>query len=103
MPSSRAATIGPSSRIAVLAQADVVDGEFELSQREFDRVRRMIYERAGISLNPGKRNMVYSRLSRRLRAHGLDSFSTYLDGVESGKLGEEVEFVNALTTNLTSF
>jgi chemotaxis protein methyltransferase CheR len=86
-----------------VAHADVVDGEFELSQREFDRVRRMIYERAGISLNPGKRNMVYSRLSRRLRTHGLDSFSVYLDGVESGGLGEDVEFVNALTTNLTSF
>ena len=82
---------------------EAIDSEFELSQRDFDRVRRLIRERAGISLGENKRNMVYSRLARRLRALGLDSFSHYLDGVESGELTEDVEFVNALTTNLTSF
>jgi len=48
-------------------------------------------------------DMVYSRLARRLRATGIDSFSEYLDIVGSGN-GEEVEeFINALTTNMTSF
>jgi chemotaxis protein methyltransferase CheR len=84
-------------------EAEAVDHEFELTLRDFDRVRRLIRERAGISLSPGKRNMVYSRLSRRLRILGLDDFSGYLDGVESGELDEDVEFINALTTNLTSF
>jgi len=82
---------------------EAIDTEFELSQREFDRVRRLIHERAGISLSPGKRNMVYSRLSRRLRSLGLDGFPQYLDLVEAGEPDEQVEFVNALTTNLTSF
>jgi chemotaxis protein methyltransferase CheR len=48
--------------------------------------------------------MVYSRLARRLRATGIDSFAKYLDDLEAGRLGEEWEsFTNALTTNLTSF
>ena len=82
---------------------EAVDSEFDLSQRDFDRVRRLIHERAGISLGENKHNMVYSRLARRLRALGLDNFSHYLDGVESGQLAEDTEFVNSLTTNLTSF
>jgi chemotaxis protein methyltransferase CheR len=82
------------------------DREFEFSPRDFDRVRRLIRERAGIALSPGKRNMVYSRLSRRLRVLGLQSFTDYLDGLEAGQASsspEQVEFVNALTTNLTAF
>jgi chemotaxis protein methyltransferase CheR len=63
----------------------------------------MIYERAGISLHDGKHAMVYSRLSRRLRETGHRSFSDYLSWVGSSNGVEWQEFVNALTTNLTSF
>jgi chemotaxis protein methyltransferase CheR len=45
---------------------------FDLSTRDFDRIRRIIFELAGIDLGASKRNMVYSRLSRRLRALGID-------------------------------
>jgi chemotaxis protein methyltransferase CheR len=79
---------------------------FELTQQDFDRIRRMIFELAGIDLNPSKRNMVYSRLSRRLRANRIDSFTTYLGRLEGDPQFttlERQEFVNALTTNLTSF
>jgi chemotaxis protein methyltransferase CheR len=78
--------------------------QFEYTQRDFDRVRRMIHARAGISLGPSKGNMVYSRLSRRLRALGLDSVRSYLDGLEGDEAAAEWEaFTNALTTNLTAF
>jgi chemotaxis protein methyltransferase CheR len=78
--------------------------EFEFTKRDFDRVRALIYRRAGISLNDSKQEMVYSRLSRRLRATGIYSFVDYLDYVENGHNPEElVAFTNALTTNLTSF
>ena len=83
------------------AAADV---EFEFSGRDFDRVRQLIHAKAGISLNESKRTMVYSRLSRRLRATGVGSFAQYLDGLErGGGVNEWQEFVNALTTNLTAF
>jgi chemotaxis protein methyltransferase CheR len=82
--------------------------EFEFTRSDFERVRGLIYQRAGISLADSKQEMVYSRLARRLRATGIDSFVRYLDALEAGRLsgpgGEEWEaFTNALTTNLTSF
>jgi chemotaxis protein methyltransferase CheR len=80
--------------------------EYDFSGRDFERVRQLIYARAGISLNESKQNMVYSRLSRRLRSLGMSSFSQYLDRLENdaGFIGaESQEFVNALTTNLTAF
>jgi chemotaxis protein methyltransferase CheR len=78
--------------------------EFDFTRSDFERVRALIYQRAGISLADSKQEMVYSRLARRLRATGIVSFGRYLDDLEAGRLGEEWEsFTNALTTNLTSF
>ncbi|HEX8609755.1 MAG TPA: CheR family methyltransferase [Telluria sp.] len=78
--------------------------EFNFTKSDFERVRALIYQRAGISLADSKQEMVYSRLARRLRATGIVSFDRYLDDLEAGRLGEEWEsFTNALTTNLTSF
>ena len=76
---------------------------FHLGEREFTRVRHMIDEYAGIKLSPQKRNMVYNRLLRRLRAHGVGSFGAYLDLVQADASAERQAFVNALTTNLTAF
>ena len=77
---------------------------FEFTERDFARVRSLIYKQAGISLGESKQEMVYSRLARRLRARGINSFVEYLDMLESGVDSEEWEaFTNALTTNLTSF
>ena len=78
--------------------------EFTFTKSDFERVRALIYLRAGISLADSKQEMVYSRLARRLRATGIGSFTRYLDDLEAGHLGEEWQsFTNALTTNLTSF
>ncbi len=77
--------------------------DFDFHERDFDRVRQLIYGYAGISLSPAKRDMVYSRLTRRLRQLGLESFDQYLDIVDSGDAAECEAFTNALTTNLTAF
>ena len=78
--------------------------EFDFTRRDFERVRALIHQRAGISLADSKQEMVYSRLARRLRATGIQSFTNYLDDLESGRMDREWEsFTNALTTNLTSF
>lgn len=77
--------------------------EFEFGDRDFRRVCDLIRQRAGIALADGKRDMVYGRLSRRLRALGLRSFREYLDQLESDGGDEWQAFTNALTTNLTSF
>ena len=89
------------------ATTDAVNHEFTFSNGDFQRVQKLIYQRAGISLHDGKRAMVYSRLSRRLRETGDTSFADYLNGLEraTGAAGdaEWQEFINCLTTNLTSF
>ncbi|MDP2230400.1 CheR family methyltransferase [Methylotenera sp.] len=78
--------------------------EFDFTPNDFSRVRKLIYQHAGISLSEAKSDMVYSRIGRRLRTVGFDSFKTYLDNLESENSPVEWEaFTNALTTNLTSF
>ncbi|OZB62729.1 MAG: chemotaxis protein CheR [Lysobacterales bacterium 14-68-21] len=77
--------------------------DFEFNDRDFRRVCELIHKRAGIALVPAKRDMVYGRLSRRLRALGLHSFQDYLDQLERDGGDEWQAFTNALTTNLTSF
>ncbi|HET9645203.1 MAG TPA: CheR family methyltransferase [Burkholderiaceae bacterium] len=93
--------------IAAAPGAGHVEQEFTFGKADFDRVRQLIYERAGISLHEGKQAMVYSRLSRRLRDTGHRSFSSYLQWLQSAAAAtaeaEWQEFVNCLTTNLTSF
>ena len=79
------------------------DREFVFTGKDFERVRQLIYDHAGISLNPSKQDMVYSRLARRLRATGINNFKAYLALLESNDEAEWQAFVNALTTNLTSF
>ena len=83
------------------------DPEFAFSAADFERVRELIYQRAGISLHAGKQAMVYSRLSRRLRDTTHRSFAAYLQWLQAntGPASETEwqEFINCLTTNLTSF
>lgn len=74
------------------------------SDADFERIRELIYRRAGIVLAAHKRDMVYSRVGRRVRQQGLLSFRDYLARLERNPDGEEWEaFTNTLTTNLTAF
>jgi chemotaxis protein methyltransferase CheR len=78
--------------------------DFEFTEADFKRIRALIHSNAGISLSDHKRDMAYSRLARRLRARGLDSFRQYLELLETENDPAEWEaFTNALTTNLTAF
>lgn len=88
-----------------MAAGPVAQGrEFAWTSADFSRVQALIYKHAGISLHDGKHAMVYSRLSRRLRETGHESFDDYLSWLEKqGDAHEWQEFVNALTTNLTAF
>ena len=77
--------------------------DFELTDNQFDRLRALVREHTGIALSDAKRQLVYGRLARRLRALKLESFGQYIELIERGDGGELEEFVNAVTTNLTSF
>lgn len=93
----------PASSIGSAMGREQGTREFSFSSADFERVRKLIYQHAGISLSPVKQDMVYSRLARRLRATGTNTFGEYLDLLERGGADEWERFVNSLTTNLTSF
>jgi chemotaxis protein methyltransferase CheR len=77
--------------------------DFPLSAAGFEAVRRILHQHTGINLGPNKQAMVRARLIKRLRAHGLGDFEAYLRLVTGPDSPEWGPFVNALTTNLTSF
>jgi len=83
---------------------DARQREFVFTQADFDSLRTMVKQQCGITLSESKRELVYGRLSRRLRALGLGAFADYrrlLAGHEGP--AEMIEFINAVTTNLTAF
>jgi chemotaxis protein methyltransferase CheR len=80
-----------------------ISADFTLSDAEFSRIRALVREHTGIALSDAKRQLVYGRLSRRLRALRLTTFGAYIKLLESGDPAELEEFTNAVTTNLTSF
>jgi len=77
--------------------------EYDYSKKEFIRLQTLARKHCGIDLRAEQEDIVYGRLSRRLRALKLNSFSDYCCMMENDN-GEELEqFTNALTTNLTAF
>jgi chemotaxis protein methyltransferase CheR len=75
-----------------------------LSDREFEQIRHLLYEQAGISLSPGKKALVIGRLAKRLQAHGLDSFGDYFSLLTDRRHGDELTTaIDLLTTNETYF
>lgn len=101
--------IGPLEKVSAVyiethVPALTVNSEFLFTDSDFSRIRTLIHRRAGIALGEQKRQMVYSRLSRRLRELRLPEFSAYLELLEASRDGDEWQaFINSLTTNLTSF
>lgn len=81
----------------------MIDREFHFSKQDFDLLRQLVNKYTGISLSDHKQEMLYSRLSRRLRALKLDSFASYYKLLLSDDNDELLQFINAVTTNLTSF
>ncbi len=78
--------------------------EFKFTEEDFNFVANKVYQQAGIKLAEHKKDMVYSRLARRLRELQLTTFAEYCNLIESPQGESEMgNFVNAVTTNLTSF
>jgi len=77
---------------------------FRFTDRDFRCIQELVGRHVGIQLPEAKRDMVYCRLSRRLRALGLKDFASYCRLLRTEEGGDELEeFSNAITTNLTAF
>lgn len=76
--------------------------EFAMTDRDFGELREVVHKQTGIYLSDAKRDLVYSRLSRRLRHLNLSDFRTYCEYLRQSE-PELICLTNAITTNLTSF
>jgi len=74
-----------------------------LSAQEFAWLCEFLVDRTGIELKPGKESMVMGRLDRRLRHHGLTSYTEYFRLLVQGDPLETQMAIDLLTTNETYF
>ncbi len=82
----------------------LIEGEYALTQRNFDEIASFLKEETGIALTEAKATLVYSRLAKRIRKLGLASFDEYCAfAVSPAGAGERTEMMAALTTNVTRF
>jgi chemotaxis protein methyltransferase CheR len=82
----------------------LVDGEFVFRAEDFKRIAAILHESAGIALSESKATLVYSRLAKRLRTLGLESFRDYCALVaDASNVDERQKMIAALTTNVTRF
>lgn len=78
--------------------------EFQLTNEQFETIRSLVRRIAGISLGDGKRDLVRSRLNKRLRTLGLASYHEYMELVRAdGSGGEITHLLDAISTNVTHF
>ena len=83
--------------------ADVAGGGPRLGDREFEFLRKFVYTHCGISLGEHKRQLVQGRLFRRLRALGLQQFSSYCELLQRDPQSELGELASVISTNVTAF
>ncbi|HEY5806320.1 MAG TPA: protein-glutamate O-methyltransferase CheR [Povalibacter sp.] len=92
-----------NSDSVALAAADSAQFGPLLGDAEFEFIRHVIGENAGIVLGPNKRQLVQGRLARRLRELSLPTYEAYCDHLRNSGPEELVGLINALTTNVTAF
>lgn len=81
--------------------------EFEFTDQDFNALRDIVTRETGIQLPDHKKQMMYSRLARRIRTLELEGFSAYRRHIEAqlnkGEDEELMAMMNAMTTNVTAF
>lgn len=82
---------------------DFTTKEFPMADEDFNYLVTMAYDISGIVLGDHKKELVYSRISRRVRKLKLQNFSQYCQYLTNNQDAETTDFLNAITTNLTSF
>ena len=92
-----------TARASNMESARTREREFEFRDQDFLALRQLVKDMTGINLADSKRELVYGRVSRRLRVLGLSTFAQYREILEARDTAELNEFCDAMTTNLTAF
>ena len=80
------------------------DATLEPTDRDLSAIIRLVYQRSGITLHRGKRELVTARLQKRVRAGGFPSFAAYLAHVKADRSGQAMTtLLDAIATNHTHF
>lgn len=82
---------------------DFTGKEFPMADEDFMCLANMAYDISGIVLGEHKKELVYSRIARRVRKLNLQNFGQYCQYLAANQDTETNDFLNAITTNLTSF
>lgn len=82
---------------------NIANNEYQYTAKNFQFLKRKIFELAGIKLADSKTALVYSRVSRLLRQYHFKDFDEYCICLNQGDPQIEHEFINAITTNYTAF
>ncbi len=78
--------------------------EYAITEHEFEQFRALVYQESGIKLDGGKKSLLVSRLSKRLRDLNLDTFQAYYDHVTEDVGGDEfTRMLDCVSTNKTDF
>lgn len=77
--------------------------ELQLSDKEFDLLRKIVYDQSGITLSDAKKQMLRRRVQKRIIELGLDSVAAYCERLTEKNSNELTQFINEVTTNLTYF
>ncbi|MEW6542931.1 MAG: protein-glutamate O-methyltransferase CheR [Nitrospirota bacterium] len=77
--------------------------EYQITDEEFERFRSLVYRESGINLSQSKRSLLVSRLSKRLRALGIETFQAYYEHVLEDRGGEFTQMLDCVATNKTDF
>lgn len=86
-----------------MQSANYENREFPMTDANFAAIQKTAYESTGIKLSDHKKEMIYSRISRRIRHLRLKNFTQYCELIDKDNHPEYNEFINTLTTNLTAF
>ena len=75
-----------------------------MDRSTFNKFRKIVYEKSGISLHDGKEALVTARVGKRMRFLGIENDRQYLKYVMNDTSSNEViHLLDVISTNVTSF
>lgn len=81
-----------------------MEGIIDLSDKEFQYISKLVYEKFGINLTDKKKTLVRGRLNKLLRELGFNDFDSYYHHIMNDKSGRSLlQLVDKVSTNHTFF
>lgn len=90
--------------LSALSSANTAKQESSLGAGDFDLLRKLLVDKAGIVLEPTQEYLAEARLPPVARQHGMAEITEIIAALRTGRNRElEIDVVDAFTTNETSF